>query len=108
MTATHWLSVAETHAAYVARRLSPVELLKALLERISATDQRLNAFISLDAESALDAARLAEKEISSGRVRGPLHGVPVGIKDIIDVAGVPTTCNSKIMHDSIATSDAAV
>src|SRR5690348_15967174 len=54
----------------------------------------------------MDAARAAEKELSAGRVRGPLHGIPVGIKDIIDVAGLPTTCHSKILVDNIAAADA--
>ena len=56
----------------------------------------------------MDAARAAEGEIAAGRVRGPLHGVPVGIKDIIDVAGLPTTCHSKILVDNVAASDAVV
>src|SRR5690348_13033795 len=54
----------------------------------------------------MEAARAAEAEIVSGRRRGPLHGVPVGIKDIIDVAGLPTTCHSKILIDNIASADA--
>jgi aspartyl-tRNA(Asn)/glutamyl-tRNA(Gln) amidotransferase subunit A len=66
----------------------------------------LNVFIRLDGDAAMDAARAAEAEVASGRLRGPLHGVPVGIKDIIDVAGLPTTCHSKILIDSIAATDA--
>lgn len=108
MTEAHWLTAGEIGAAYAARRLSPVELVQALLKRISALDPQLNAFIRVDGEAALDAARDAEKEIVAGRARGPLHGVPVGIKDIIDIAGLPTTCHSKILLDNIATEDAAV
>jgi aspartyl-tRNA(Asn)/glutamyl-tRNA(Gln) amidotransferase subunit A len=88
------------------RALSPVELTRALLARIERLDPTLHAFICLDAEAALDAARTAEREIAAGRVRGPLHGVPVGIKDIIDVVGLPTTCHSKILLDNVARTDA--
>ena len=104
----HWLTAADATRAFAARTLSPVELLKALLARIERLDPKLNAFIRLDAEAALDAARAAEREIATGRVRGPLHGVPVGIKDIINVAGLPTTCHSKILLDNVAKSDAVV
>ena len=71
--------------------------MKALLERIATLDPRLNAFIKLDAEAAMAAAKAAEAEAVAGRLRGPLHGVPVGIKDIINVAGLATTCHSKIL-----------
>ena len=106
MNELHWLSAGEAAAAIAARQLSPVELTRVLLDRIARLDPRLNVFIRLDAEAALAAARAAEAEIMAGRPRGPLHGVPVGIKDIIDVAGLPTTCHSKILIDNIAKSDA--
>ncbi|MBI2289468.1 MAG: Asp-tRNA(Asn)/Glu-tRNA(Gln) amidotransferase subunit GatA [Betaproteobacteria bacterium] len=108
MTEMHWLTAGQISAAYAARRLSPVELIQGLLERVSSQNPQLNAFIKVDAEAALDAARVAEKEILAGRTRGPLHGVPVGIKDIIDVAGLPTTCHSKILLDNVVAEDAAV
>jgi aspartyl-tRNA(Asn)/glutamyl-tRNA(Gln) amidotransferase subunit A len=104
----HWLTAAEATRAFAAGKLSPVELLQALLCRIERLDPKLNAFIHLDAEPALDAARAAEREIAAGHVRGPLHGVPVGIKDIIDVAGLPTTCHSKILLDNVKAADAVV
>jgi aspartyl-tRNA(Asn)/glutamyl-tRNA(Gln) amidotransferase subunit A len=104
----HWLSAAEATHAFAARTLSPVELLQALLNRIEQLDPALNAFLRLDADAALDAARAAEKEIAAGHPRGPLHGVPVGIKDIIDVAGLPTTCHSKILLDNVKSADAVV
>src|SRR5690349_18918419 len=63
--------------------------------------------IGLDAAAAMEEATAAEAEIVSGRLRGALHGVPVGIKDIIDVAGLPTTCHSKILIDNVASADAA-
>jgi aspartyl-tRNA(Asn)/glutamyl-tRNA(Gln) amidotransferase subunit A len=102
----HWLTAAAAARAIAAREVSPVELMTALLQRIGRLDPKLNVFIRLDAEAAMDAARAAEAEIAAGRVRGPLHGVPVGIKDIIDVAGLPTTCHSKILIDNVAAADA--
>src|SRR5205807_5520886 len=81
----HWMTAAEAAQAIAARKLSPVELMAALLQRIGRLDPKLNVFIRLDSEAAMNAARAAEAEIVAGRSRGPLHGVPVGIKDIIDV-----------------------
>jgi aspartyl-tRNA(Asn)/glutamyl-tRNA(Gln) amidotransferase subunit A len=108
MSDVHWLTAAELSAAYAARRLSPVEVVQALLERIAAHDSQIHAFIKVDAKAALGAARQAETEIFARRARGPLHGVPVGIKDIIDIAGLPTTCHSKIMLGNVAREDAPV
>jgi aspartyl-tRNA(Asn)/glutamyl-tRNA(Gln) amidotransferase subunit A len=102
----HWLTAAAAAQAIAARKLSPVELMEALLQRIGRLDPKLHVFIRLDADAAMDAAKSAEAEIAAGRRRGPLHGVPVGIKDIIDVAGLPTTCHSKILIDNVAGADA--
>jgi len=108
MTALHWLTIGDASEAFAARTLSPVELLSDLLARIEQFDPRLHAFIRLDADAAMDAARAAEKEIAAGRSRGPLHGVPIGVKDIIDVTGLPTTGHSKILLDNVAKQDAVV
>jgi aspartyl-tRNA(Asn)/glutamyl-tRNA(Gln) amidotransferase subunit A len=108
VTELHWLTAAEASRAFAARTLSPVEYLTALLRRIDALDPKLHAFIRLDADAAMTAAKAAEAEIAAGRIRGPLHGVPVGVKDIIDVAGLPTTGHSKILLDNVARSDAVV
>jgi len=102
----HWMTAVAAAKAIAAKELSPVELTSALLARIERLDPKLNAFIRLDGEAAMAAARAAEAEVAAGRLRGPLHGVPVGIKDIIDVAGLPTTCHSKILQDNVAASDA--
>ncbi len=106
MSALHWMTVAEAARKIAARELSPVELMDALLKRVDALDAKLNAFIRVDGEAARAAAKQAEAEAATGRLRGPLHGVPVGIKDIIDVASLPSTCHSKVLEDNIATSDA--
>ena len=106
MSDLHWLTVAEAAREFQARRLSPVELLRHLLDRIEAHDKDLNVFVTLDTERAMDAARDAEHEIAAGRIRGRLHGIPVGIKDIFDVRGLPTTCHSRILLDNVAPEDA--
>lgn len=108
MTALHWLSATELAHAFSTKELSPVEVLKSLLARIEVLDSKLHAFIRLDADAAMQAAVQAEREIFSGRIRGPLHGIPVGIKDIIDVAGLPTTAHSRILLENNAKADASV
>lgn len=108
MSTLHWASAAELAVELKTRRLSPVELLDALLHRIAVFEPSIHAFVCLDAEAARSAAQTAEREIAAGRSRGLLHGIPVGIKDIIDVAGLPTTCHSKILLNNIPLYDAAV
>ncbi|UPJ79306.1 amidase [Bradyrhizobium sp. 183] len=108
MKQPYWLSATEITDAFRARRLSPVELLRSLLQRIEAVDAKVNAFTCLDAEMAMAQARFAEQEMSDGRSRGPLHGLPIAIKDNIDVAGLPTTCHSKILLENVPAADAHV
>lgn len=103
-----WLTATEIAAAYARRDLSPVELVECLLDRITIWNPRFNAFITVAAQAALDEARQAEREMRAGRVRGPLHGVPVAIKDIIDIAGQATTCHSRLMAGHVAARDAMV
>ncbi|MBI4506062.1 MAG: amidase, partial [Chloroflexi bacterium] len=99
----------ETTAALIARReVSPVELTRALLSRIEQLTAPLNAYIAVTTDEALRAAQEAEAEIGRGAYRGPLHGIPVGIKDIIDVAGVPTTGGSRILGAYVAPADSEV
>jgi aspartyl-tRNA(Asn)/glutamyl-tRNA(Gln) amidotransferase subunit A len=104
MSDLHWMTASAAAAAIAKREMSPVDLTKALLDRIERLNPRLNAFILVDAEKALKEARAAEAEMAQGRLRGPLHGVPVGIKDIIDVSGLPTTCHSKVFENAVAAS----
>lgn len=104
----HWMSAAEISQGYAAGTLSPVSVVEALLTRIDRLEPKYRAFISLDREAALESARQAERQIRAGRSLGPLHGVPVGIKDIIDMAGERTSCHSKVMLDHIAPEDAPV
>jgi aspartyl-tRNA(Asn)/glutamyl-tRNA(Gln) amidotransferase subunit A len=90
------------------RLLSPVELTQACLERIAQLNSRLNAFITVTPEQALAAARRAEADIASGRWRGPLHGIPIAVKDNIDTAGVRTTAGSAVFADRVPAEDAEV
>jgi Asp-tRNA(Asn)/Glu-tRNA(Gln) amidotransferase A subunit family amidase len=83
MNDLHWMTAADAARAIATRKLSPVELMSALLERIGRLDPTLHVFVRLDGDAAIGAARAAEAEIVSGHQRGPLHDVPVGIKDII-------------------------
>ncbi|OFV95386.1 MAG: hypothetical protein A3H28_02220 [Acidobacteria bacterium RIFCSPLOWO2_02_FULL_61_28] len=90
------------------KKVSPVELTKACLARIEQWNPKLNAFVTVTAESALAEAREAEAEIQRGRWRGPLHGIPIGLKDLFDTAGVRTTGGSALYKDRIPTEDAEV
>jgi len=90
------------------REISSQQLTAAVLERIAALDRELHSYIMVCAETAMEQARAADLEIASGRYRGPLHGVPLGVKDIVFTKGIRTTCGSKIMADFIPDEDATV
>ena len=102
------LSLAALAAALQERRLSPVEVVNSLLERIESEDAKLNAFITVLPERALEEAARAEGEIMAGEYRGPLHGVPVGIKDLICTEGVRTTMGSAFFEDYVPDRSATV
>ncbi|MDR3539121.1 MAG: amidase [Acetobacteraceae bacterium] len=99
-------TVAEAAKLIAAKKLSPVELTKACLGRVHAMDDQLHAFVLLTEERALAEAKAAEAAIMKDGPRSPLHGIPIGLKDIVDTAGIPTTCQSKILQDNIPTTDA--
>lgn len=103
-----YLTIAEASALIRAKKISPVEYTQALLARIEKHDAGLNAFLRQTPDIALADARRAEQEIAKGDWRGPMHGVPYGLKDIIDYEGLPTTGHSKILQDNIAKADAPV
>lgn len=102
------LSIQEAADQLRRKRISPVELTKACLARIERLSPVLNAFITVTAESALASAREAEAEIQRGRWRGPLHGIPIALKDLFDTAGVRTTAASAVYKDRVPTEDAEV
>ncbi len=88
------------------RELSPVEIVTTLLKEIDHHNDRLRTYITVCADSALEEARRAEREIASGRYRGPLHGIPVSHKDISWTEGVRTTAHSRILLDFVPVADA--
>jgi aspartyl-tRNA(Asn)/glutamyl-tRNA(Gln) amidotransferase subunit A len=100
-------TIAEAARLIAAKRLSPVELTEACLTRVRALDNQLHAFVHLTEERALAEARAAERAIMADGPKGPLHGIPIGLKDIVDTKGIPTTCQSKILADNIPDADAA-
>lgn len=102
------LSLAETADAIRTRQLSPVELVRQQLAVIEARNPQLNAYVTVMAEKALDDAQRAETEISGGSYRGPLHGIPLSLKDLIYTAGTATTASSPILRDFVPGRDATV
>ncbi len=103
----HYLTVAELSSLIHARKLSPVELTRALLARIESLDPQLNAFIKVTPELALDQAKRAEADIAKGSDRGPLHGIPFALKDIYNTQGIATTGGSKVAMDNVPNENAA-
>lgn len=108
MSSLAWLTATAAARLIAARELSPVELTRALVDRIQALDAKLNAFVAFTPEAALAAARDAERAVMQGAPLGALYGVPYALKDIIDAAGLPTTCHSALRLDHRASTDAEV
>ncbi|GAA2380149.1 amidase family protein [Streptomyces coeruleofuscus] len=102
------LSLVEASRAVRARELSPVELTESVLARISAVEGRLGAYVTVAADAALAAAVRAEREISGSGPRGPLHGIPMALKDLIDAEGIPTTASSHVRTGHVAERDSRV
>lgn len=105
---TEPLTIAAAGRAIARKSLSPVELTQACLDRIARDDATLHCFITLTAERALADARRAEAEIARGDYRGPLHGIPIGIKDIYATEGIPTTAHSRQLEHNVPDADATV
>src|SRR5881227_788962 len=101
-----FLTIAEAARLIEQHELSPVELVDSRLARIEKLDGRLHSFIRVLADQARADARAAEAEIEAGKYRGPLHGIPIGLKDIYETAGVATTGHSKVIQDHVPKADA--
>ncbi len=95
-------------ARYRQGTLSPLEITERTLARIEAHNPTLNAFVTVTADAALDAARQAEAELAAGLDRGRLHGIPIALKDLVETAGIRTTCGSRILADHVPSQDALI
>jgi amidase len=104
----HWLTLTEAAELIRSREMSPVELTTKMLDRVAALDGTLHAYITLTADRAMAHATTAASEIAAGRYRGPLHGIPIGIKDLCDTQGVPTAAGTAVLRDHVPTEDATV
>ncbi|MGH7311524.1 MAG: amidase, partial [Candidatus Rokuibacteriota bacterium] len=108
MTDVAWTPATELRELIRAKALSPVELTRAVLERIERLNPTLNAFCTLSAEAALDAARSAEQALMQGQSLGPLHGIPFSIKDLTMTRGVRTMSGSHAYRDRVPDVDAPI
>ena len=107
-TSLAFTSATEIRRLFLNKELSPVELTRLFLDRIDAIDGQLNSYLTISAEEALDLAREAEKAMMKGVDKGPLHGVPVSIKDLEMTKGIRTTGGSLIYRDRIPAADSTV
>ena len=105
MNALHHLTIAEAAERIQRRELTSAALTRALLDRIDALNPRLNAYVLVLANSAMAEAETADAEIAAGRHRGPLHGIPIGVKDIYATAGARTTGHSHVLIDNVPAED---
>src|SRR5688572_24756764 len=108
MAGLHELDLGEASRRIASGAISPVELTEALLARIEALEPRLHAFARVTPERALDDARRAEGEIGRGEWRGPLHGVPIALKDLVDTAGIATEAGMKALAGRVPDEDSTV
>jgi|SRR5271170_5101296 len=104
----HFLELLEVSQRIATREISPVEVTEVMLRRIDDVDRSLKSYVHVTADKALTQARTAEAEIAKGRHRGPLHGVPIAIKDLFDVAGVKTAAGMPLRRDYIPQKDSMV
>ena len=104
----HGLTIARAAEALRAREVSPLELTEAYLDRIARLDPHVHAYITVTAERARDDARRATDALGTSPARRPLHGIPIGLKDLFDTAGIRTTAGSKIHADHVPTTDCTV
>lgn len=108
MTGSHRLGIDGLARAYLSGQLTPPAVLEDTLSRIASADTQLSAFVAIDADRARDAAAAADAELKSGRWRGPLHGVPIAVKELFDVENLPATYGSQARAGAVAATDSEV
>src|ERR1051326_330042 len=104
----YFQTVSELSKQLASKKLSSVELTKAYLDRAETLNEKTNLVVTLTREHAMKQAEAADKEIRSGKIRGPLHGIPYGVKDLLDTKGIRTTWGSIIFKDRVPDRDATV
>ena len=104
----HYLTIKQASKLLKNKDISPVELTKALLDRIDKNDSNLNSYITVLSDYAIKSAENAEREIVSGNYKGPLHGIPIGLKDIFVMKNFPSTCGSRMLENFISPYSATV
>src|SRR5437762_11298316 len=95
------MTIAQASEVIARRKVSPLELTAAYLERIERLNPSINAYVTVTGDRARADAKRATEEIADGKYRGPLHGVPIGLKDLFDTAGIRTTAGSIIYKDNV-------
>ncbi|TVP70805.1 MAG: amidase [Rhodobacteraceae bacterium] len=108
MPESNFMTAAELASAYRARTISPVEVTRALLDHVEARDRFIDSFLTVTRERAMADARTAEQQFMRGEDRGPMQGIPYGLKDIIETAGIRTTGQSRSLANHVPAQDAAV
>src|SRR5882762_6684270 len=103
----HRKTIAQLAQLIASRQVSPIELVEHFLRRIEAENPRLNAFVRISGDEARDAAKALTEELAHGAPRGPLHGIPVAVKDLTDTAGIGTTYGSGLFREHVPLVDAA-
>src|SRR5262245_33397377 len=104
----HYLGLLDVSRRIAARELSPVELTDVMLRRIEGLDPILKSYVHITADSAMAQARAAEAEVKDGKSRGPLHGVPIALKDMFDAKGVKTASGMPLRRDHVPERDSTV
>ncbi|MGH7845380.1 MAG: amidase, partial [Candidatus Binatia bacterium] len=104
----YYLTIKEAANGLRRREYSPADLVQACLQRIDAVDRKIHSFITVTENLALQQARQAEKELRSGMDRGPLHGIPIALKDLYMTKGIRTTCHSRVLENWVPDQDATV